>query len=129
MTNFKFNAALFLLAVTFVFFSYLAELNADYLRSITAIGRALLGMIVVTPFILTMLVCMIRVKALEHDEYQANMLQQRMIYAVGAAMLYSLMKGFIDQYGETQNAPFYIWPAVYWYLTFWFSGLLGPYKP
>ena len=120
---------LLVLATAFITLAYVADRNEEWLRTLPATARAAIGIVVVIPFILSILAYMLRVKALQGDEYQANMLQQRMAYATMASILYTLMKGFIDQYGEQRSAPFYIWPAIYWYLIFWFSGLFGPYKP
>lgn len=128
MTNKRFNIYLFLLAAAFLGLAYAAHLNEAILHQTSAVARTVIGFVVASPFVLSIFVFMLRMKALKHDEYQANMLQQRMVYATMAAMFYALIKGFTDQYDEAQHAPLYIWPAVYWYLTFWFSSLFGPYK-
>jgi hypothetical protein len=129
MTNLKFNIYMVSLAAIFVALALVAHQNGTLLRELSGLGRVVIGLVVATPVMLSLFVFMLRVKALKHDEYQAQMLQQRMVYAIMTSMLYSVVMGFAGQYGQTGSAPFYVVPVAYWYGTFWLSSLLGPYKP
>ena len=123
------NIALLLLSTIFLGLAYLAHVNQLQLQQMSSLARTVVGILVASPFALSFLAYMLRMRSLKRDEYQANMLRQRMEYATMAAIFYALIKGFSQQYGEAEGTPFYIWPAVFWYLIFWFSSVFGPYKP
>jgi hypothetical protein len=129
MTNVRFNIYLALLAFMFVTMAYAADQNEALLRQLPELSRVAIALAIAAPVALSLLVFMLRVKELKNDEYQAEMLNQRMVYATMTSLLYSVVKGFTDQYGQVAATPFYVWPIIYWYLTFWFSSLFGPYKP
>jgi hypothetical protein len=129
MTNVRFNSYMALLAIIFTAMAYAAHQNAAQLRQLSELWRVAIGIAIAAPVALSLFVFMLRVKELRHDEYQAQMLNQRMVYATMTSMLYAVVKGFADQYGQVPTTPFYVWPVVYWYLTFWLSSLFGPYKP
>jgi hypothetical protein len=129
MTNLKFHIYMVLFAVIFVGLAFMAHQYTTQLRAMSELGRVGIGLVIAAPVLLTLFVFMLRVNALKQDEYQAQMLQQRMVYAIMVSMLYSIVMGFAGHYGQAGTAPFYVTPVVYWYGTFWLSSLLGPYKP
>lgn len=129
MTNFRFTISTVLCAAIFVGLAYVADQNSALLRQLSVLGRTAIGLAIAAPVVISIFVFMLRVKELKSDEYQAQMLNQRMVYATMASMLYSIIKGFTDHHGQVATTPFYVWPVVYWYLTFWLSSLLGPYRP
>lgn len=129
MTNLKFNIYMVSFAAIFVGLAFVAHQNSAQLRELSGLGLMAIGLVIATPVMMSLFVFMLRVRALKHDEYQAQMLQQRMVYAIMTSMLYSVVMGFAGHYGQAGSAPFYVVPVAYWYGTFLLSSLLGPYKP
>lgn len=130
MTNLRFNIYLMLLAATFVGLAFAAEQNADYLRQLSFWLRMALAFVTAAPFMLSILLYMLRLKELRQDEYQAHLLQQRMAFATMAALFYTIFMGFTERYGPDAGvAVLYILPALAWYGAFAVSGLFGSEKP
>lgn len=129
MTQSRFELSVATLAVIFFLSAYCADWLEIELRQLPVIGLSVVGLIVALPFFLTLMLVQKRIKQLELDEYQAYKLRERVAYASMAALFYTLVKGFMIQYKPEAGAPFYVWPAAFWYVTFWFNGLFGPHKP